>query len=295
MLVNNKGEMLMPYFGAHMSIAGGLEKAVERIMSVDGTALQIFSKNQRQWKSKPLEQKQIDAFLAACSEWGDYPIAAHDSYLINIGSHKEDGVEKSVAALAYELERAEQLNIPYVVMHPGAHLGSGVEEALERVAKNLDRAVRESRTERVMVLLENTAGQGTTLGRSFTELAAIIQQSEVADRLGVCVDTCHAYAAGYDLATEEGYAATFDKFERVLGIERLKFMHVNDSKGALGSHLDRHDHIGAGMLGEETFARLVNDARFISLPMVLETPKGEDLKEDKLNLELLHKLADSSV
>ncbi|MEZ0575620.1 deoxyribonuclease IV [Halodesulfovibrio aestuarii] len=280
----------MPYFGAHMSIAGGLEKAVERIMRVSGTALQIFSKNQRQWKSKPLEQKQIDAFLGACAEWGNYPIAAHDSYLINLGSPKEEGVEKSVAAFTHELERAEQLNIPYVVMHPGAHLGGGVEESLERVAKNLDRALVESRTNRVMVLLENTAGQGTTLGRSFEELAAILQSSAKADRLGVCIDTCHAYAAGYDLATEEGYAATFAEFETVVGMNRLKFMHINDSKGALGSHLDRHDHIGQGLLGEETFARLVNDPRFIDLPMVLETPKGEDLAEDIKNLEVLYRL-----
>lgn len=280
----------MPNFGAHMSIAGGLEKAVERIMRVNGTALQIFSKNQRQWKSKPLEQKQIDAFIGACADWGDHPIAVHDSYLINLGSPKEDGVEKSVAAFAHELERAEQLNIPYVVMHPGAHLGSNIEEALERVSKNLDRALLDSRTERVMVLLENTAGQGTTLGRSFVELAAIIQHSENADRLGVCIDTCHAYAAGYDIATEEGYNATFDEFETTVGMDRLKFMHVNDSKGGLGSHLDRHDHIGQGLLGEETFARLVNDPRFIDLPMVLETPKGEDLSEDIKNLEVLHGL-----
>lgn len=280
----------MPNFGAHMSITGGLEKSVERIMRVNGTALQIFSKNQRQWKSKPLEQKQIDAFLEACAVWGDHPIAVHDSYLINLGSPKEDGVEKSVAAFAYELERAEQLNIPYVVMHPGAHLGSNVDEALERVAKNLDRALLESRTERVMVLLENTAGQGTTLGRSFAELAAIIQHSDNADRLGVCIDTCHAYAAGYDIATEEGYKATFDEFETTVGMDRLKFMHVNDSKGGLGSHLDRHDHIGQGLLGEETFARLVNDPRFIDLPMVLETPKGEDLSEDIKNLEVLRRL-----
>lgn len=280
----------MPSFGAHMSIAGGLEKAVERIMRVNGTALQIFSKNQRQWKSKPLEQKQIDAFLEACADWGNHPIAVHDSYLINLGSPKEDGVEKSVAAFAHELERAEQLNIPYVVMHPGAHLGSDAEEALKRVAKNLDRALRESRTERVMVLLENTAGQGTTLGRSFAELAAIIQHSENADRLGVCIDTCHAYAAGYDIATEEGYNATFDEFETTVGMDRLKFMHVNDSKGGLGSHLDRHDHIGQGLLGEETFGRLVNDPRFIDLPMVLETPKGDDLSEDIKNLEVLHRL-----
>lgn len=280
----------MPYFGAHMSIAGGLEKAVERIMRVNGTALQIFSKNQRQWKAKPLEQKQIDAFIGACEDWGDYPIAAHDSYLINLGSPKEDGVEKSVAAFVHELERAEQLNIPYVVMHPGAHLGSNVDEALERVAKNLDRALLESRTDRVMVLLENTAGQGTTLGRSFEELSAILQCSNKADRLGVCVDTCHAYAAGYDLATEEGYDATFAELETAVGIDRLKFMHINDSKGTLGSHLDRHDHIGQGLLGEATFARLINDSRFIDLPMVLETPKGEDLAEDVKNLELLNRL-----
>lgn len=280
----------MPHFGAHMSIAGGLEKAVERIMQVNGTALQIFSKNQRQWKSKPLEQKQIDAFIDACASWGNHPVAVHDSYLINLGSPKEDGVEKSVAAFAHELERAEQLKIPYVVMHPGAHLGSGVEESLERVAKNLDRALAESGTERVVVLLENTAGQGTTLGRSFAELASIIQQSKQADRLGICVDTCHAYAAGYDLASEEGYASTFNELDATVGLNKLLFMHINDSKGALGSHLDRHDHIGQGLLGEKTFARLINDPRFIDLPMVLETPKGEDLSEDVKNLEVLCRL-----
>lgn len=280
----------MPYFGAHMSISGGLEKSVERIKSVDGTALQIFSKNQRQWKSKPLEQKQIDAFKAACAEWGDYPVAVHDSYLINLGSPKEDGIEKSVVSFAHELERAEQLGIPYVVMHPGAHLGSGVDDALVRVAKNLDRAFAESGTENVMVLLENTAGQGTTLGRSFAELGKIISLSSNEKRIGVCIDTCHAYAAGYDLATEAGYAAAFDELEQEVGIDRLKFMHLNDSKGELGSHLDRHTHIGEGHLGTEAFARLVNDSRLKDVPMVLETPKGEDLEDDRRNLAVLRGL-----
>lgn len=280
----------MPYFGAHMSISGGIEKSIERIMSVDGTALQIFSKNQRQWKSKPLEQKQIDAFKAACAEWGEYPIAVHDSYLINLGSPKEDGIEKSVVSFAHELERAEQLGIPYVVMHPGAHLGSGVDAALERVAKNLDRAFAESGTKHVMVLLENTAGQGTTLGRSFAELGSIIAHSSNKDRLGVCIDTCHAYAAGYDLATESGYAATFAELEQEVGIDRLKFMHLNDSKGELGSHLDRHTHIGEGHLGTDAFARLVNDPRLKDVPMVLETPKGEDLEDDRRNLGVLRGL-----
>ena len=283
----------MPYFGAHMSIAGGLEKAVERIRTVDGTALQIFSKNQRQWKSKPLEQAQIDAFTQAVAAWGDYPIAVHDSYLINLGSPKPDGVEKSVVSFAHELERAEQLKIPYVVMHPGAHLGTDVEEALQRVAANIDRAIVASGTQDVMVLLENTAGQGTTLGRSFAELGAILRHTAMPGRYGICMDTCHAFVAGYDLSTQEGYAATMDELDREVSIDALKFMHLNDSKGAVGSHLDRHDHIGQGLIGLAGFSRIVNDVRLADVAMVLETPKGDDLAEDKKNLAVLRGLVDS--
>ncbi|XXJ18056.1 deoxyribonuclease IV [Desulfovibrio caledoniensis] len=279
------------FLGSHMSIAGGLHMAFERIMRVDGTALQIFTRNQRQWKVPELTEYDAELFAAARAQWGDYPVAAHDSYLINLASNKEDLLKRSTLAFAEELRRIEILSIPYLVTHPGSHLGEGVEAGIARYVANLDRAIELSGTKKGMVLLETTAGQGTNLGSSFEELAAIIEASAHPDRLGVCYDTCHTFAAGYDIRTPDTYAATFEAFDRIIGLDRLKFFHLNDTKNGFGSRKDRHEHIGQGEIGVEGFRNLMRDPRFADIPKTLETPKTEDLQDDVRNLTLLRELA----
>jgi deoxyribonuclease-4 len=279
------------YLGAHMSIAGGLHMAFERIMRVDGTALQIFTRNQRQWKAPELTEYDAELFAAAWAQWGDYPVAAHDSYLINLASDKPDLLKRSVLAFAEGLRRIETLAVPYLVTHPGSHLGAGVEAGIARYAANLDRAIERSGTKKGMVLLETTAGQGTNLGSTFEELAAVIEASAHPDRLGVCYDTCHTFAAGYDIRTPETYAATFEAFDQIIGLDRLKFFHLNDTKNEFGSRKDRHEHIGRGGIGVEGFRNLMRDPRFTDIPKTLETPKTEDLQDDVRNLTLLRELA----
>jgi len=279
------------YLGSHMSISGGLHMAFDHIRAVNGTALQIFTRNQRQWKIPPLTKLDLDLFAMAWEEWGDYPIAAHDSYLINLASPKEDQAERSLIAFAEELTRIEALNVPWLVTHPGSHLGEGVDAGIERYVAALDRAIELSRTKNAMVLLETTAGQGTNLGSTFEELAAIIAASRHPDRLGVCYDTCHTFAAGYDIRTPEAYAQTFDAFDRIIGLDRLKFFHLNDTKNDFASHKDRHEHIGQGQIGLDGFRNLMRDPRFVNTPMALETPKEKDLQDDIRNMEILRNLA----
>ena len=279
------------FLGSHMSIAGGLHMAFEHIRAVEGTALQIFTRNQRQWKIPPLSKYDIEIFEMAWEQWGDYPIAAHDSYLINLASGDEEKVFRSLTTFAEELRRIESLSIPYLVTHPGSHLGDGVDVGIERYVANLDRAIETSGTKQGMVLLETTAGQGTNLGSTFEELGRIIELSAHPDRLGVCYDTCHTFAAGYDIRTPETYAATFDAFDRAVGLDRLKFFHLNDNKNEFGSHKDRHEHIGKGEIGLEGFRNLMQDSRFAEVPMALETPKESDLKDDIVNLNTLRSLA----
>lgn len=279
------------FLGAHMSIAGGLHMAFDHIRTVEGTALQIFTRNQRQWKIPRLSTYDIELFSVAWEQWGDYPIAAHDSYLINLATPKDELAERSRIGFAEELRRIEALNIPYLVTHPGSHLGEGVESGIERYVRNLDRAIEAAKTDKGMVLLETTAGQGTNLGSTFEELAAIISLSSHPERLGVCYDTCHTFAAGYDIRTPEAYAETFTAFDRHIGIDRLKFFHLNDTKHDLDSHKDRHEHIGEGFIGLEGFRHIMQDQRFVDVPKTLETPKDKDLKDDVRNLEVLRKLA----
>jgi len=274
-----------------MSIAGGLHMAFEHIRAVDGTALQIFTRNQRQWKIPPLSKYDIELFSIAREQWGDYPIAAHDSYLINLASNKDEQIDRSLLSFSEELRRIEALSIPWLVTHPGSHLGDGVDVGIERYAANLDRAIESSGTSQCMVLLETTAGQGTNLGSTFEELARIIELSAHPDRIGVCYDTCHTFAAGYDLRTPETYTATFDAFDRIIGLDRLKFFHVNDTKNEFNSHKDRHEHIGKGEIGLEGFRSLMQDPRFAEVPKTLETPKEKDLKDDVRNLKTLRSLA----
>ena len=285
----------MPLLGAHMSIAGGVHLAFARLSQVGGEALQVFLRNERRWQTPPLTQEAVARFRQAHEESGRMPLAAHDSYLINLAAPDPLLQERSMAAFADELERAEALGIPFLVTHPGSHLGQGVEAGLERFVQGMDRAIALSRTSSLVVLIETTAGQGTNLGSSFEEIAFILGRSRHGDRLGVCLDTCHCFAAGYDLSTPRAYEETVRGFDRIIGLRRLTFFHLNDSKGGLGSRLDRHEHIGKGKIGLAGFQLVLNDVRFRGHPMVLETPKGKDLKEDKKNLKVLRSLMSSEV
>ena len=284
----------MPLLGAHMSVAGGLHHAFAHLRKVKGEALQIFTRNQRQWRAAALADEEVRLFIRAWEAAGQPPVASHDSYLINLASPKSEVADKSIHALADELRRCAALRIPYLVMHPGAHLGTGVEEGIDLLSRNLAKAINAvPEAEGVMVLLETTAGQGSSLGARFEELAAIIAAAKDSHRLGVCYDTCHAFAAGYDIRTPATYWQTFADFDRIIGLDRLRFFHLNDSIKDLSSHTDRHTHIGQGAIGLAGFRLLMNDPRFVRHPMVLETPKGEDLAEDIENLRLLRGLTAS--
>lgn len=280
----------MPLFGAHMSIAGGLCKAFERAGRVHAEALQIFTRNLRQWAVPRLRDDQVAAFISAWETWGNQPVAAHGSYLINLANPQKEVVSRSIGALCDEITRCARLHIPYLIIHPGSHMGSGVEAGLAAITMNLDAAMEKAACPGVAILLETTAGQGTGIGSRFEEIAHVLEHSCFGERLGVCFDTCHAFAAGYDIRSRSAYETTFEKFNSCIGLDRLRFFHLNDSKHGLGSRLDRHEHIGKGKIGHTGFSLLVNDPRFKDYPMVLETPKGKDLAEDKRNLRLLRSL-----
>ena len=277
-------------FGAHMSISGGLHKAFGHGERAGCEALQIFSKNQQQWRAKPLTEADIAMFKAEHQRCGAWPLAVHDSYLINLATPGDELWEKSIAAFGEELERCAALGIPYLVTHPGAHTGAGEEAGLQREAEALNRLFEAGTGGDTLVLLETTAGQGSCLGYRFEHLATLIELVGQPERIGVCVDTCHLLAAGYDIRTPAACAATFDEFGRVVGIERIKAFHLNDSQKDLGSRVDRHSHIGTGFVGLEGFRAIVNDPRFADIPMILETPKGDDLAEDIENLAKLRSL-----
>jgi deoxyribonuclease-4 len=277
-------------FGAHMSIAGGLHRAFAHGERAGCDTLQIFSKNQQQWRARPLAAEEIAQFQAEQARTGIRPVVVHDSYLINLASPDDALWEKSVAAFAEELERAAALGCPFLVTHPGAHMGAGEEAGLRRVAAALNRLFAAGAGAGVTVLLENTAGQGSSLGASFAHLARLLELSAFPERLGICIDTCHLLAAGYDFRTPETYAATFGELDRLVGLDRVKVFHLNDSQRDLGARVDRHAHIGEGFVGLEGFRLLVNDPRFAGAPMILETPKGDDLAEDIANLARLRGL-----
>ncbi len=279
----------MPFLGAHESVSGGLEKAFDRIESVGGESLQIFTRNQRQWNAAPLSDQEITAFTDRWQQAGPMEVVSHASYLVNLATKKPDLLAKSTRAFISELDRCHLLQIPYVVLHPGSHGGDGVDAGLERFIKGIDTVFQESDSN-TNVLIETTAGQGTGLGSCFEEIGTIISESKFSDRLGVCIDTCHIFAAGYDIRTADGYSRTFNEFDRHIGLKRIKFFHLNDSKKELGSRVDRHTHIGQGYIGLAGFSNLLNDSRFNNYSMTLETPKGDDLAEDRQNLEVLRGL-----
>ncbi len=276
----------MPYLGAHESVSGGLHLAFERIQRVGGESLQIFSRNQRQWNPAQLTQKEIDDFKREWRNSGEMEVASHGSYLVNLATAKEELLQKSIQALVMELERCQLLGIRKVVLHPGSHGGAGVEAGVARFVAGLDQVLGQARSD-VVVLIETTAGQGTGLGSKFEELASVLQQTRYPDRLGVCIDTCHIFAAGYDIRTFEGYKGTMADFDEIVGLDKIKFFHLNDSKKKLGSKVDRHTHIGDGFIGIDGFRHLINDPRFRHCSMTLETPKDKDLEDDRRNLEVL--------
>lgn len=283
----------MPKLGAHESVGGGLHLAFARIKQVGGDVLQIFTRNQRQWTPAELKAEEVRLYREAHEESGKITVASHGSYLVNFATAKEELLQKSTRAFVLELQRCQQLGIPYVVLHPGSHGGDGAEAGLNRFVAGLDGAIEQSKTD-VEVLVETTAGQGTGLGRSFEELAYILQNSRYSSQLGVCVDTCHIFAAGYDIRSVESYNATIQELDNQIGLQRVKFFHLNDSKKELGSRVDRHEHIGKGAIGLAGFKHLLNDSRFAGLPMTLETPKSDNLEEDRENLKTLRSLVESS-
>ncbi len=276
--------------GAHCSTEGGVSRALERAARAGCAAVQIFTKNNNRWFEKPLDPEEVRRFRAAARRFKRRFLFSHDSYLINLASPRRDVLKKSLVAMADEIRRADLLGLAYVVTHPGAHLGEGEERGIARVVQSLDLVHGETAGARTRVLLETTAGQGTTLGWRFEHFAEILARVAAPERLGVCVDTCHVFAAGYDIRTEEGYASTMRRLERLVGRRAIRAFHLNDSQRELGSRVDRHAHIGKGKIGLGGFRALVNDARFRDRPMVLETPKGKDLKEDVVNLRVLRGL-----
>jgi deoxyribonuclease-4 len=279
-----------PRLGAHMSVAGGLERALLRGRESGCEVIQIFSKNSNQWKAKLLSDEDVRAFESARKETGVFPAMVHASYLINLASPRPEEWQKSVDAFAVETERAEALGIPYLVVHPGAHLSSGEDAGAAQAARALNLLHHRMIGYRLKVLLEVTAGQGSCIGHRFEQIGLILDQVKEADRVGVCFDTCHVFAAGYDIRRPEGYEETMFALDRAVGLDRVLAFHLNDCKKSLGCRVDRHEHIGKGGIGLAAFECLVNDPRFFGLPMVLETPKGPDLKEDIENLDTLRRL-----
>ena len=278
------------YLGAHMSIAGGLQKSIERAVAAGCGTLQIFTRSSNQWKGKPITDKDADLFRQAFASSGLHEIISHDIYLINLAAAPGDTRDKSLAAFADEMNTCARLGINKIVMHPGSHTTDSPEAGLERVIAAFDQLFEEASLFEGLVLLETTAGQGTNLGRTFEELQTIVNGSKYPQRFGICFDTCHTFAAGYNTATPEGYADVMAQFDQLLGIERLHCFHFNDSKKGLGSRVDRHEHIGQGTLGLEPFRFIMNDPRFVQIPKILETPKGDDDAMDQVNLTLLRGL-----
>lgn len=288
--MKTKNEPRGPLLGAHMSIAGGVGNAFIEGKKVDCDAIQIFTKSSRQWASRPYTKEEIDQFHINRRESGIGAVVAHDSYLLNLGSPDAALRTRSVAAFIDELERCEILGVTNLIAHPGSHVGAGEVDGIKTIAASLDEVHRACPGYRVKVTLEITAGQGSNLGYRFEQIADIIDAVKETDRLRVCFDTEHAFAAGYDLRTRDGYERTFGEFDEQIGIKLLAAFHLNDSKKEFHSRVDRHEHIGKGFIGIEAFRMLMNDRRFWGLPMCLETPKGPDLKEDRENLELLRSL-----
>ncbi len=276
-------------FGAHVSTAGGIYTAPVRGEKLQCDAIQVFTKNQMRWKAKPISDEDAALFKKAFAESRANHVMTHDSYLINLGSKEDDKLEKSREAFLDEIQRCHQLDIPYLIFHPGSHTGAGERFALDRIAQSVNWAHESSKQTDVITLLEIAAGQGTNVGYTFEHLMDMIENITDKDRVGICLDIAHMFAAGYDMRTKSTYEATWKEFEQTIGLQWLKTFHINDSKKELGSKVDRHDNLGQGLIGLDAFRMLFNDERFSGIPMVLETPGGE--KWYKKNLQLMRKLA----
>jgi len=268
--------------GFHLSAAGGVHNAIDEATELGINALQIFTKNSNRWTAPPLKDSDIKLFHEKWKGAGDLSIISHTGYLINLAGEGENLV-KSVALMKDEILRAHLLGIKYLVLHPGNHKDRGVDEGIKSIAEHLDEIFSEDETE-VEVLLETTAGQGSSVGHRFEHIRDIIALCRHSSRLGVCLDTCHIFAAGYDISTPEGYASTMDEFDRIIGLERLKLFHFNDSKKGCGSHVDRHEHIGLGLIGSHGLSLLLNDKRFKDIDYIMETPV-DDVRNDRDNIE----------
>jgi len=279
-----------PLLGAHMSIAGGVSQALARGRDAGCECIQIFTKSSRQWAAKPYPREEIEGFRSAQRELGIKLVVAHDSYLVNLGATDATLRKKSIAGVIDELERCEQLGIPFLIAHPGAHVGAGEEAGISNIARALDEAHTACPGYRVRVALEITAGQGSNLGYKFEQMGQIIDAVADNGRLRLCFDTEHAFAAGYDLRDSEGYDRTFAELDQHVGLELLAAFHINDSMKPLNSRVDRHEHIGKGHIGLEPFRRLVNDPRFAGIPMCLETEPGPEMHDIIEDLQQLHRL-----
>mgnify|MGYP001606797763 FL=1 len=277
-----------------MSIEGGVENAPLRGKKAGCQVIQIFTKNNNRWNSRQLTDKDINSFKKNSFDTGVIPSASHTAYLINLASPNTEIYKKSLEAFYDEMERAERLGLPYLIFHPGAHLGSGENTGLKKIADSINILLKKVSDFKLMLLLETTAGQGSHLGYKFEHLSEIIKMVDEKEKIGVCLDTCHIFAAGYDISNEYGYKKTFEDFNKIIGIDRLKAFHINDSKKELGSRVDRHEHIGKGKIGLTAFRLLLNDPRFKNISMILETPKGKTMREDKKNLSVLRKLIETS-
>ncbi len=282
-----------PLIGAHESIAGGVHTAFDRAESAGCTTLQVFTKNNTQWSAKPLSETDIASYKKRASESTIAPVVSHSSYLINLCATNRDTLRKSRAAFVDELERCERLGIPYLNFHPGSHTGAGEDEGIKGIIESLNIIHEQTKGFGTLSVLETTAGQGSAIGYRFEQLEMIISGVDAPERMAVCIDTCHIFAAGYDIRTEKAYEHTMKEFHDVVGLDRLVAIHVNDSKKGLGSRVDRHEHIGKGEIGTEGFRSLMQDIRMVNIPKILETPKGDDLLEDKMNLAFLRRLAKS--
>lgn len=278
--------------GAHMSTRGGIARAVERGESIGCTAIQVFVKGNTRWQSPPLKPEDVKGFREGMERGNVRCAIAHAIYLVNLCSDKPEFVQKSIDDLVDELTRCEQLGITGLVMHPGAHCGAGCEAGIAAVAEGLNKVFAATAELKAEIFLETTAGQGSCLGHQFSEIAEIIHLVERKDRLGVCLDTCHVFAAGMDIRTREGYDRMWSDFDALLGREWLSAIHLNDSKNPVGSRKDRHEHIGKGHLGLEPFRHLMNDPNLRDIPMVLETEKDDEMTEDKENLATLRGLVE---
>ena len=275
----------MPRLGAHLSISGGLPRAVDRAVASRCEALQIFTKSAGQWRARVIPEDEIVLFRRRVADTGIYPVIAHNSYLINIAAAAPALREQSLAALLEEYDRADALGLQGLVMHPGSFTTGTEAEGLRLIASGLRALLRTRRRATPLILLEHTAGQGTNLGHRFEHLAEIIEGLDGSPRVGVCLDTCHLLTAGYDICSEERYVQTFREFDRLVGLDRLKAFHLNDSKRPCGSRVDRHEHIGKGCLGLEPFRRILTDPRFTGLPMLLETPKLDTPESRRSDLD----------